>query len=108
MTYLTPFQLLTDPGLLPLGPNRVIWTNLDTRRSGFAAQLFSPAQASNSTYNAYTFYRLLGSLGTDASELLETTLPLSHHRLAFLLPAAAGVLVPALPRRKAVESIWKT
>ena len=66
--YLTPFQLLTDPGLLPLGPNRVIWTNLDTRRSGFAAQLFSPAQASNATYNAYTFYRLLGSLGTDASD----------------------------------------
>lgn len=66
--YLTPFQLLTDPGLLPLGPNRVIWTNLDTRRSGFAAQLFSPAQASNSTYNAYTVYRMLGSVGTDASD----------------------------------------
>lgn len=66
--YLTPFPLLSDPNLLPLGPNRVIWTNLDTRRSGFAGQLMSTAQASNSTYNAYTFYRLLGSVGTDSSD----------------------------------------
>ncbi|MCX6859956.1 MAG: hypothetical protein NTX70_06980 [Verrucomicrobia bacterium] len=66
--YLTPFPLLSDPNLLPLGPNRVIWTNLDTRRTAFAGQLMSPVQASNSTYNAYTFYRLLGSVGTDSSD----------------------------------------
>ena len=66
--YLTPFPLLSDPNLLLLGPNRVIWTNLDTRRSGFAGQLMSTVQASNSTYNAYTFYRLLGSVGTDSSD----------------------------------------
>ncbi len=66
--YLTPFPLLSDPNLLPLGPNRVIWTNLDTRRRGFAGQLMSTVQASNSTYNAYTFYRLLGSVGTDSSD----------------------------------------
>lgn len=66
--YLTPFPLLSDPNLLPLGPNRVIWTNLDTRRGGFAGQLMSTVQASNSTYNAYTFYRLLGSVGTDSSD----------------------------------------
>jgi hypothetical protein len=66
--YLTPFPLLTNTNLLLLGPNRVIWTNLDTRRSGFAGQLMSTVQASNSTYNAYTFYRLLGSVGTDSSD----------------------------------------
>jgi hypothetical protein len=66
--YLTPFPLLSDPTLLSLGGNRVIWTNLDTRRSAFAGQLVSPLQASNSTYNAYTFYRLLGSVGTDSSD----------------------------------------
>jgi hypothetical protein len=66
--YLTPFPLLSDPNLLPLGPNRVIWTNLDTRRTAFTGQLMSPVQASNSTYNAYTFYRLLGSVGTDSSD----------------------------------------
>jgi hypothetical protein len=66
--YLTPFPLLSDPTLLPLGPNRVIWTNLDTRRTAFAGQLMSTVQASNSTYNAYTFYRLLGSVGTDSSD----------------------------------------
>lgn len=66
--YLTPFPLLSDPTLLPLGANRVIWTNLDTRRTAFAGQLVSPVQASNSTYDAYTFYRLLGSLGTDSSD----------------------------------------
>ena len=66
--YLTPFSLLSDPTLLPLGANRVIWTNLDTRRTAFAGQLVSTVQASNSTYNAYTFYRLLGSVGTDSSD----------------------------------------
>jgi hypothetical protein len=66
--YLTPFPLLSDPTLLSLGGNRVIWTNLDTRRTAFAGQLVSPLQASNSTYNAYTFYRLLGSVGTDGSD----------------------------------------
>ena len=66
--YLTPFPLLSDPNLLPLGPNRVIWTNLDTRRTAFTGQLMSTVQASNSTYNAYTFYRLLGSVGTDSSD----------------------------------------
>ena len=66
--YLTPFSLLSDPTLLPLGGNRVIWTNLDTRRTAFAGQLVSTVQASNSTYNAYTFYRLLGSVGTDSSD----------------------------------------
>jgi hypothetical protein len=66
--YLTPFPLLSDPTLLSLAGNRVIWTNLDTRRTAFAGQLVSPLQASNSTYNAYTFYRLLGSVGTDGSD----------------------------------------
>ena len=66
--YLTPFSLLSDTTLLPLGANRVIWTNLDTRRTAFAGQLVSTVQASNSTYNAYTFYRLLGSVGTDSSD----------------------------------------
>ena len=66
--YLTPFSLLSDLTLLPLGANRVIWTNLDTRRTAFAGQLVSTVQASNSTYNAYTFYRLLGSVGTDSSD----------------------------------------
>ena len=66
--YLTPFSLLSDPTLLPLGANRVVWTNLDTRRTAFAGQLVSTVQASNSTYNAYTFYRLLGSVGTDSSD----------------------------------------
>jgi hypothetical protein len=66
--YLTPFPLLTSPDLLPVAPNLVVWTNLDTRRNAFAGQSISTVQASNSTYNAYTFYRLLGSLGTDSSD----------------------------------------
>jgi len=66
--YLTPFSLLSDPTLLPLGVNQTIWTNLDTRRNAFAGQSVSPIQASNATYNAYTFYRLLGSVGTDSSD----------------------------------------
>jgi hypothetical protein len=77
--YLTPFPLLSDPTLLSLGGNRVIWTNLDTRRSAFAGQLVSPLQASNSTYNAYTFYRLLGSVGTDSSDgRIEVGVDLAH------------------------------
>ncbi|MFM8879870.1 MAG: hypothetical protein ACKOKG_12180 [Verrucomicrobiota bacterium] len=66
--YLTPFPLLTSTALLPAAPNLVIWTNLDTRRNAFAGQAMSTVQASNSTYNAYTFYRLLGSLGTDSAD----------------------------------------
>jgi len=66
--YLTPFSLLSDPNLLPSGVGEVIWTNLDTRRNPLAATLLSVQQASNSTYHAYTFYRLLGSLGTDSSD----------------------------------------
>jgi len=68
--YASPFPLLTDPALLsfpPLGVG-VIWTNLDTRRGTFAGQLRTPAQAANSTYDEYTYYRLLASLGTDSSD----------------------------------------
>lgn len=66
--FTSPFQLLNNTNLLAFGANRVVWTNLDTRRAGFAGQLVSPAQAGNATYNAYTYYRLLSSLGTDSSD----------------------------------------
>jgi hypothetical protein len=63
----SPFELLYDPSLLGFGSG-VIWTNLDTRRAAFGGQLVSPTEASLSTYDAYTYYRLLGSLGTDSSD----------------------------------------
>ena len=65
--YTSPFSLLTDPALLNFGAG-VIWTNLDTRRGAIPGQLLTPAQAANSTYNGYTYYRLLASLGTDSSD----------------------------------------
>ena len=66
--YASPFQLLTDPSLLSFRGG-VIWTNLDTLRGfNLAGQVVTPGQAGNSTYNAYTYYRLLASLGTDSSD----------------------------------------
>jgi hypothetical protein len=64
----SPFQLLENPGLLGFGANGVVWTNLDTRRPTFGGQLMTPVQAGNATYNAYTYYRLLASLGTDSGD----------------------------------------
>lgn len=63
----TPFQLQSNPRILSFGTG-VVLTNLDTRRPNFAGQLMNVAQAGNVTYNAYTFYRLLASLGTDSSD----------------------------------------